>query len=72
MFSVVALLCSVSLEPSACTRDTAIDSIPLGPAASVADCYMAAQMTLAGLAIEPGRDVYWLIRCERHGRSHPS
>jgi hypothetical protein len=61
MISVLALLCSLT---GPCDRATAISVIPLGSTSNVNDCGLAAQMTLAQLALRADQGTAWVIRCE--------
>ncbi len=63
MLRTIILLCSVSVDPSACTRRTAIDFYPL-PAPTVICGTGDAMGAATQLRAKPGES-YIVTRCER-------
>lgn len=69
MLMVVAYLCAATLQPQECSRQNAIDVVPLGESRSELTCVQDAQATLAQLALRAGEGAYWVVRCSREGRA---
>lgn len=59
----VAFLCAVTVSTADCSRDTAVDVLPLGHADNEMQCLMGAQMTLAQLAVRSDDAFRWVVRC---------
>lgn len=65
MVTVIAFLCALSLSPAQCGRNNAVDVITLPATDDEESCLRDAQMTLAGLAIQPDAGHRWVIKCGR-------
>jgi hypothetical protein len=65
-YSILILICSLSVSPSECRPDTAIDVVQGPKVSSVLQCGLMGQATIAGVAIAPreGQE-YMKIVCRR-------
>jgi hypothetical protein len=65
-YSILILICSLSVSPSECRPDTAIDVVQGPKVQSVQQCGLMGQATIAGVAIAPraGQE-YMKIVCRR-------
>ena len=68
-FTIMILICSISLDSSACQPDTAIDIVQGPKVQNELMCGMMGQTTVAGTAIAPrdGKE-YMKIVCSRTNR----
>jgi hypothetical protein len=67
MFSVLILICNVSLAPMDCQRETAVDIIQGPPAANEMQCALYGQAFYAETAMGRGMrpDEYLKVKCQR-------
>ena len=65
MLVVVMLVCSSALSPTECQRETALDVITGPHVASVGECGLVGQTTIASTALAgQATGTYLKIRCE--------
>jgi len=64
MLQIVILVCSVSLKPADCRRDTAMDVLSGPKVASIGECALVGQATMASTSLGKRPDEYIKIRCE--------
>lgn len=65
MFQVLILICSVSVLPMDCQRNTAVDVIQGPPASSDWQCGLYGQAYLAETALSIRKDEYIKVKCTR-------
>jgi hypothetical protein len=65
-YSILILVCSLSVSPSECRPDTAIDVVQGPKVPSAVQCGLMGQATIAGVAIAPREgEEYVKIVCRR-------
>ncbi|MBY6243152.1 hypothetical protein [Methylosinus sp. Sm6] len=65
-YSIMILICSLSVAPSDCRPETAIDVVQGPKVSNIQQCGLMGQSTIAGVAIAPrDGEEYMKIVCRR-------